>query len=450
MRLYSRVAAALVVALASSIALAQPAGSQPSTQSLIQRSTQPSIAARATKEGGVYDRGEDITFEVTAQRMTGVTGKYQVLRDGKTVLSQGLLALEDNAPQTVTAKLDSPGWVALQIKATPQGGKEITQLAGAVVAPREVTRTAPRPADFDEFWDNKVASMTRVPINPQEQRVPEVTEVEYYRVLLDGYNGSKVHGQLAKPAGGNAQAKYPAILIVQWAGVYPLQREWVIRRAKQGFLALNILAHDEEFDAKPEYYAELNRGKLKDYVAIGNTSREDSYFLRMFLNCHRAVEYLTNREDWNGQVMYVTGGSQGGLQTIVTAALHPRVTHIAAEVPAGCGQSTLYTGGWWAWPYWEAKANSQQDPAVATKIRETAPYFDAVNFAHRVKVPALVGMGLRDDVCPPPGVLAMVNELTGPVALHIMQDADHTKQHTGWAEKEAEWTTAILEGKPVP
>lgn len=413
-------------------------------------STQPAILARATSETGIYERGEKITFEVTGAHMSGVTGKYQLLRDGKTVMGEGMLALEDNAPQTVSATLDAPGWVALQIKATPQGGKEITQLAGAVVAPREITRSAPRPADFDEFWDEKIEEMKATPINAKEERVESVTDVEYYRVLLDGYKGSKVHGQLAKPIGGKADKKYPAMLIVQWAGVYPLQRDWVTWRAKQGFLALNILAHDEEFDMPKAKFDELNSGKLKDYVGIGNTSRDTSYFLRMYLSCYQAVQYLVNREDWNGEVMYVTGGSQGGLQAVVTAGLHPRVTHIAAAVPAGCGQSNDYIGGWWAWPYWAAKARVTGEAETKAKIQATAPYFDAVNFARRVRVPALVSAGLRDDVCPPPGVLAMVNELTGPVSVHIMPAANHMEPHAGWKEKEAAWTKAILEGRPVP
>ena len=39
----------------------------------------------------------------------------------------------------------------------------------------------------------------------------------------------------------------------------------------------------------------------------------------------RAVEYLSERPDWDGRTIVVTGGSQGGLQALVAAGLdgHP-------------------------------------------------------------------------------------------------------------------------------
>jgi cephalosporin-C deacetylase len=63
---------------------------------------------------------------------------------------------------------------------------------------------------------------------------------------------------------------------------------------------------------------------LKDYVSIGNDDRDKSYFLRMYLSCYRAADYLAHRPDWDGRTLVVTGTSQGGMQAIVTAGLHPK------------------------------------------------------------------------------------------------------------------------------
>jgi len=39
-----------------------------------------------------------------------------------------------------------------------------------------------------------------------------------------------------------------------------------------------------------------------------------------------AIEYLFERPDWDGRTIVVTGGSQGGLQSLVAAGLNPKAT----------------------------------------------------------------------------------------------------------------------------
>jgi len=59
--------------------------------------------------------------------------------------------------------------------------------------------------------------------------------VDYFKVTMDNIRGSRIRRQLARPKAGG---KLPAMLIVQWAGVYPLQKGWVTERAAEGWLAL--------------------------------------------------------------------------------------------------------------------------------------------------------------------------------------------------------------------
>src|SRR5690606_13518415 len=95
---------------------------------------------------------------------------------------------------------------------------------------------------------------------------------------MDNIQGTKIHGQMAKPAKGE---KLPALLIVQWAGVYPLQKDWITWKAKNGWLVLNINAHDLPIDNDEQFYKDQSQNELKNYASIGNESRDESYFLRM-------------------------------------------------------------------------------------------------------------------------------------------------------------------------
>ena len=118
--------------------------------------------------------------------------------------------------------------------------------------------------------------------------------------------------QLAKPA---REGKFPALLIYQWASPpYPLQKPWVTERAAEGWLTLNVEPHDVPSDMPQAFYDALPR-IIKRYNTIGHLSRDESYFLRMYLGDHRAVEYLASRPDWDGKTIVVMGTSMGGQQS---------------------------------------------------------------------------------------------------------------------------------------
>jgi cephalosporin-C deacetylase-like acetyl esterase len=241
------------------------------------------------------------------------------------------------------------------------------------------------------FWRTKIRELAAVPVRPVLQRAESGMEsVNYWKITLDNIRGTKVQGQLARPTAG---AKLPALLIVQWAGVYPLDKYWATSRAREGWLTLNINAHDLPIDAPAEYYKQQADTALKDYPAIGNEDRDTSYFLRMYLSCYRATEYLASRHDWDGKTLVVMGTSQGGLQAIMTASLHPRVTALLANVPAGCDQTGPLVGRQPGWPMWYYQTKGKD----AAKVIQTSKYYDVVNFASRVKCPALIAVGLIAD-----------------------------------------------------
>ena len=50
----------------------------------------------------------------------------------------------------------------------------------------------------------------------------------------------------------------------------------------------------------------------RNYQAVGNTDREKSYFLNMYLRDSRVLDYLLTRADWDGKTIVLTGGSMGG------------------------------------------------------------------------------------------------------------------------------------------
>jgi len=405
---------------------------------------EPSFTITQTSANGIYQLNDTITWTVTAHDCPALPAgaiTYQVQRNGLTAITTGTLDMTTGSA-AITASLDTPGTLLATITATVPGtAKPLKALAGAVIEPDKIAASSPKPDDFDAFWTTKLALLATIPMNPVLESLPsDNPAVDYWHISMNNINGSHIRGQLARPTQGE---KFPAMLIVQWAGVYPLKKPWVIGPASQGWLTLNISAHDQPIMESEEFYQALAGAALKNYTAIGNDDRETSYFLRMFLACSRAVDYLAQRPDWDGRTLLVTGGSQGGLQSFVAAGLNPQVTAIIVDVPAGCDNTARLADRAIGWPYW---VNDVKD----AKRLEASRYFDAVNFATRITCPALISAGLLDTTARPAGILVAANHLTGIKEVLILPNGAHQGNHAPYGARDSAWKTALMQGQPVP
>lgn len=334
-----------------------------------------------------------------------------VVDRSSTTASQAIPA--QDAATTAAAQAGSSG--ARRVTSTPApawiggntGRNNGLYAVGAAVAPTQIPLSTPRPADFDEFWDAKLAEQARIPINPLLTPVTtNVPGVEASMFVLDAL-GSKAHGYVAKPA---SEGKFPALIQLQYAGVYALNLHADAERAASGWLVLNVDSHDK-LPSDPA-------GNIpQNYNAVGNTDREKSYFLDMYLRDSRVLDYLATRADWDGKTVVLTGGSMGGQQSIALAGLRPdKVTAVAICVPAGADTNGDLHGRKAGYPYW---------PSDDPDAMRTALYFDIVNFASRIKAPVMAGFGFIDTVSPPAGVWTMLNQIPGSKEPVPVIDSEH-------------------------
>lgn len=408
------------------------------------------FSIRPDRENGMYQAGETVKWTIELKGEPAAVAAlqsptYRIKTGGLKVSKEGPLQLTEGKT-TIEAQSADPGWLLLDVSAKDAQGKDINAFGGAIFNPGQIKPSAPCPEDFDAFWQAKLQELSNVPTDAKLTEDESGREgVKYYGITMNNIRGTHIHGQLARPA---REGKFPAMLIVQWAGVYSLQKDWVTNRAADGWLVLNIQAHDLPALESQEFFNQQSEGPLKNYPGIGNDDRETSYFLRMYLSCYRAAEYLTTRDDWDGKTLIVTGGSQGGLQSIVTAALNPKITAALANVPAGCDNTGPDANRAPGWPGWITWSRAGKDLA---KVRQASLYYDVVNFAARVKCPVLVGTGGVDTTCPPAGVFAMYNQLPGPKEAVFMPLAGHGgKFHDKYNTRDNAWTSAAKSGGQLP
>jgi len=278
---------------------------------------------------------------------------------------------------------------------------------GAAVAPLQISLDAARPGDFDAFWNAKLAEQAKIPINPVlTPAQSDLPGVELSIFTLDAF-GSKTHGYVAKPA---RDGKFPALIQLQYAGVYALNARMDEQRAASGWLVINVDSHDKQPN-------DPSGGIPRGYQAVGNTDREKSYFLDMYLRDSRALDYLMTRPDWDGKTIVLTGGSMGGQQSLVLAGLRPEpISAVLVCVPAGADTNGDLHGRKAGYPNW---------PSDNPDIMRTALYFDPVNFASHIKAPVMAGMGFIDTTAPPAGIWTALNQIPGPKEPLPMIQSEH-------------------------
>jgi len=361
---------------------------------------------------------------------------YDIKKNELEVLHSSTLDLSSGTA-TIEAVLDEPCMVFVELKpegapAAPGGPQRRPYASvGAAVAPDRLQPSVPRPADFDDFWASKLKAMRAIPMDPVLTRMTsDVPGVEVSAVKVTALN-SHMQGYVVKP---QRDGKFPALVIYQGAGVYALQSAAVADHAVEGWLVLDVDAHDKAPDA--------SKGPQFNYHTIGNTDREQSYFLNMYLRDTRAIDYVASRPDWDGKTIVILGTSMGGQQGLVTAGLNPdRITALLVNEPSGGDTNGELHGRSAAYPNW---------PANDPKAMEAALYFDTVNFASRIKAPTLASMGFIDTVVPPAGVWTALNQIPAPKEMVAMVEANHvhiTPNKVGaFAERSTELLGLLVRG----
>jgi cephalosporin-C deacetylase-like acetyl esterase len=408
---------------------------------------------------GIYEIGETVGWTVTpgpvdptySYKWTIRRNNADVLKEGKLDLAAGKDKIEiaGDAPEMIYVAIEPVAKLAAAAasseppaspgRGNPNGytggntGRNNGLYAvGAAVAPTKIGLSTPRPADFDSFWAGKLAAQAKIPIHPVLTSVPPDTPgVEMNTFVLDAL-WSQAQGYLAKPA---STGKFPALILLQYAGVYALNAKSVASRAAEGWLVMDVDSHDK-LPSDP-------RGNIPpNYAAIGNTSRETSYFLDMYLRDSRALDYLMTRPDWDGKTIVLMGTSMGGQQSMVLAGLRPeKITAVLVCVPSGADTNADLHGRKAGYPNWPSN-----DPG----IMNTSLYFDPVNFASRIQAPVLAAMGFIDTTSPPAGVWTELNQIHGAKEPLPMIESEHNnltpQKEQNWDARSKEVLAILFKG----
>lgn len=372
-----------------------------------------------------YRVGEEMTFTVTLVDKDAasrpVLGRQLVWwRNGDDGKSESGKAASDR-PLVVKTRLAKPGFVRLTVKVLGADGKNVRDEkanrdvvwdGGAGADVREMPRQ-PIPADFDAFWNARVAALRAAPaeatLSPLASRSDGVVFAKFL-IPVPG-DDTPAQGLVAYPK----DAKAGSLPIEASFDGYGFHMTYLDERraaADGGRILVAVTRQGEDPRREPAYYENIHTNVCRNYC-FRNTDGgpEKTDYCRMLLRGFRALQWAKTLPQWNGRDLRTRGGSMGGYQALGVAALDPAVSAVDAFVPWSAdfaGKAKFGRLGGWT-PDWT--------PAL--------DYLALAHLATRVTCPVTMTIGLGDYVCPPSGEILLYENLRGPKKMTVKQNMGH-------------------------
>lgn len=393
----------------------------------------------------LYETGQPATVEVALY-------KYGVPAAGQTVsytIGPDMLAADTSATVTLDASgravipvgtMTKPGFRDLRLE-TDFDGHTTAHHIKLGFSPEKLVPYTAEPADFDAYWSAALKKDAEFPLKytmePSAKYSTDKMDCYLVNMELPGKNVKSMYGYLFIPKGGG---KYPAVLCPPGAGVKTIKEPLAHRYyGEGGMIRLETEIHGAHPELSEAEFADLRKVK-GDYLKFGLDKPEEYYMLDVYLGTRRWLDLLTSLPAYDGENLYVQGGSQGGALAITTSALDPRVKGCVANHPALSDMNGYLgdkTGGY---PH-----HFRKDPTEATPDKtKTLEYYDVVNFAKRLRCPVRMTWGYNDVTCPPTTSYEVYNLITSPKEALITPinehwtSADTERGHYEWIKARVE------------
>lgn len=400
------------------IALSESVTAQPGEQMI-------KVIVAPDRADWTYKAGDPVTFRITVLQngnpLRNATVNYKIGPEkmDPTIQKDGVSA-EKGVIDVKAGTMKTAGFMRC-VAEVEVDGKTYRGLATAGFDPLTIKPTVAQREDFVTFWDNAKRDLASIPLDAKMTLLPErcTEKVNVYHVSIQNFRvNARVYGVLCVPKG---EGKYPALLRVPGAGVRAYNGD--VALAEKGIITLEIGIHGVPVNMDPSVYADLGNGPLNGYFTYNLDNRDRYYYKRVYLGCVRANDFLVSLPQYDGVNLAVTGGSQGGALSIITAGLDARVKYLAAFYPALSDLTGYLNGRAGGWPHVFEKTNVA---VHNTKEKlETVPYYDVVNFARQIRIPGLYSWGFNDETCPPTSMYASYNVINAPKELYLALETGH-------------------------
>lgn len=324
------------------------------------------------------------------------------------------LSLKANRDTSVTHQFSPPSPGFYHVTCSFSNGdddKKVSQTMLIGFAPEEAERLPDTPEDMENFWNDAKEELATVKPQFKTRPSPEhsTSDVDCHLVEMRSLGNVLIRGWLQIP---KKNGPHPALLRVPGYGSNMQPIAWINDMV---ILSLNIRGHGNSQD-------DISGKKLELLVTGANKPQE--YFYRgAFMDCIRGLDFLATQSEVDTQRMGITGGSQGGMLSLATAALDSRVMLCAPDIPFVIDSFRAFDTT--EWPGSMFRNVFKKNLVDRSTARNILRYFDPKNLAGQIKCPVFMGVGLQDPVTPAPTNFAAYNQITAPKDYRVYPFAGH-------------------------
>ncbi|MFW0883524.1 acetylxylan esterase [Candidatus Acidulodesulfobacterium sp. H_13] len=280
---------------------------------------------------------------------------------------------------------------------------------------------------FKRFWRGMYDNLNekRVIYTLKPLYDDKIDKIETYNLTLNSYDGLRLKGYFSIPY-GVAGKKYPGVLLLHGYSSYGTPG-WAHFFAMRGYGALSI-----DLRGHGRSRAVYNPG-FPGLMTDGILHVRTFSMVKIIMDSLMSLKFLEHFKKINHKLIFVTGGSMGGGLSLIDAAMDRHVVASAADVPFLSDipvQMPLAKMG----PYMEVKAFLKKHKDDKAAVMRSLYYVDTKHFVNRIKSPVLMGVGLKDEDCPPEGSLAVYKLIKSKKQLFIAKNSGHVVL-PGWNEE---------------
>jgi len=279
--------------------------------------------------------------------------------------------------------------------------------------------------DFDRFWQDKIKYLRAEPVEYNMERIEYIVpEIDAYKVIYKGYKGAPICGHYLTPKNAS-NSHLPVILIFHGytgnKGPISLNVRWPLMG--YAVFAVDVRGQSGESIDNRYYSGPSSAG----YMTKGIFSEDDYYYLGVYLDSIRAIDFLADREELDMERLCVTGISQGGGLSLATAGLDSRPKLIISEIPYLCHFRRAVE---WAEPinegtYLEIANLIREYPEREDEMFRTLSYFDNLNLCGNISAKTVITCALKDIICPPSTIFAVYNNISSEKHMELLPYSEH-------------------------
>ena len=284
----------------------------------------------------------------------------------------------------------------------------------------------PRPADFDEYWDEALAEMNAIDPNADFKPYDFPSRVaDFFELTFTSTKGARIYAKFAKPK--NLCGKAPAIL--KFHGLSGDGGEWgsLLRYAGEGFVVASMDCRGQGGKSE-DVGGTLGTTHTTQFVRGLDGDPKDLHCRELFLDTAMLARIIMGLDYVDETRVGVTGGSQGGALTVACAALVPSIRLCAPNFPylsdyKRVFEMDLNKGAYEGLRYYfrHFDPTHAREEEIFTKLG----YIDIQFLAPRIRAKVLMGTGLMDTTCPPSTQFAAYNKITSEKEVVIYHDFGH-------------------------